>query len=61
MRDDVLPYQPKPGKGLTFPNISIWQKWVPHEFDIVAMLANKPSLPSCAYTGEALQEEEGIW
>jgi hypothetical protein len=27
MRDDELPYQPKPVKELTFPSISICQKW----------------------------------
>jgi len=40
MCDDASPFQPKPGKELTFPSISICQKWIPHEFDIVAMLAN---------------------
>jgi hypothetical protein len=40
MRDAALPYQPKPGKELAFPSISICSKWIPHEFDIVTMLAN---------------------
>jgi hypothetical protein len=40
MRDDALPYQPKPGKVLAFSSKSICQKWIPHEFDIVVMLAN---------------------
>jgi hypothetical protein len=26
-------------KDLLFPSVSICQKWIPHEFDIVAMLA----------------------
>jgi hypothetical protein len=28
------------GKELTFPGIFICPKWIPHEFDLVAMLAN---------------------
>jgi hypothetical protein len=40
MRNDASPCQTKPGKELTLPSISICLKWIPHEFDIVAMLAN---------------------
>jgi hypothetical protein len=39
MRDNASPYQSKPGKEWTLPSISICLKWIPHEFDIVAMLA----------------------
>jgi hypothetical protein len=40
MRGAALPRQPKSGKELAFPSISICSKWIPHEFDIVTMLAN---------------------
>jgi hypothetical protein len=39
MGDDALPYEPKPENELTFPKIEVCQKWIPHEFDIVTMLA----------------------
>jgi hypothetical protein len=40
MRDAGLPYQPKPVKEVTFPNIDFCQKWISYGFDIVTMLAN---------------------
>jgi hypothetical protein len=40
MRNDVSPYQPIIGTELRFSSISICQKWIPYEFDRVAMLAN---------------------
>jgi hypothetical protein len=40
MRDDSPPSQPKSCKEFTVLSISICQKWIPDEFDIVTMLAS---------------------
>jgi hypothetical protein len=40
MRDNAARCQLRPKKGLTFPSIDIGLQWIPHEFDIAAMLAN---------------------
>jgi hypothetical protein len=40
MRYDAPSSQPKWGNQLTVPSIYVCQKWIPHESDIVAMLAN---------------------
>jgi hypothetical protein len=65
MRDAALPYQPKAAKWLTFPSISICQKWIPHEFDIVAMLANSdlghPVLALAKLCRKKTSGEKKLW